>query len=171
MKSCARSILAGCLVLLVAAVHAAPAAADSHAAERPEWDQARVTELAKELAQTVRDIRSQVQRTVSGNLATMQAHNRHNVIDNLRLIRNETRHLANELEAGKGYEETLPIARRIDTLIDRAARQMRTIGLTEPVLTRIEKADQIIEQIRPFYMGFPAEGEEFPPNVRPTGSQ
>ncbi|MDJ0866639.1 MAG: hypothetical protein QNK03_11055 [Myxococcota bacterium] len=142
--------------LLVALAVAAPrgATADEHGGETTAWDQARVTELAVQLAVVMRDLRFEARRSIPSDLAMMQAHSRHTLLDTLRLLRNETRYLAAELEAGQGYAETLPIARRIDALIDRAARDARRIKIPAPVLAKVERADALVEQLRPFYTNF-----------------
>jgi len=127
--------------------------ASSHEAAKVAWDQARVTELAVQLAVTMRDLRGELRRTTTDDRGRAP-HSRHLLLDQLRVLERETRFLAAELEAGQGFAETLPIARRIDRIVDRAARNGRRLLIPAPVQGRIDKANELLEQLRPFYRGY-----------------
>jgi len=140
-----------CLLLAVGlALAPVPAASDSHA----QWDQERVTKLAVELAVTMRGLRNEVRRSIRDDRATTQVNRRHRLLDHLRLLQNETRFLAAELEAGQGFAETLPIVQRIDRLVDRAVVDGRRLFLPAPVQQRIDRANDLLEQLRPFYRDY-----------------
>ena len=148
-----------CLLLVVGlALATLPAASESHTA----WDQERVTKLAVELAVTVRGLRNEVRRSIRDDRATTQVNRRHRLMDHLRVLQNETRFLAAELEAGQGFAETLPSAQRIDRLIDRAVRDGRRLFLPKPVLQKVDRANELMEELRPFYRDYatPADAKD-----------
>ena len=147
-----RSSLIGTCMPIVLSLALAPLPAAS--ADEVAWEQERVTELAVELAVTMRDLRAAVRRTAWDDRVRGQANRRHRLIDHLRVLGNETRFLAAELEAGQGFAETLPIAQRIDRLVDRAVVDGRRLFLTAPVQERIDRANELIEELRPFYRGY-----------------
>ena len=154
------SRLSAC-VLLVLGLAFAPLPAASKA-DGVVWDQERVTELAVELAVTVRGLRNEVRRSIRGERGAAQASRRNRLLDHLRILQNETRFLAAELEAGQGFAETLPIAQRIDRTVDRAVIDGRRLFLTQPVLERIDRANELMEELRPFYRDYatPEDVEE-----------
>ena len=131
------------VAFLAIALGPARAAEDTAAsAGQKEWNQEEVTAIAKQLAGSVKDLRAAFRREGSPTREHMQGRAHHQMRDDLRLIRNETAHLARELEAGKGSDETLPIVRRLGML--RPSRELFAFGcfgtgfvlasLVEPVL-------------------------------------
>jgi hypothetical protein len=81
----------------------------------------------------------------------MQGRAHHQMRDDLRMIRNETAHLARELEAGKGREETLSSFRRIGMLVRDAQRLAPRLFIQEPVQQRIDTARKHWDQLQPYY--------------------
>ena len=145
--------LAGLLLLAVGLAHVPLSAASQEGAS---WDQERVTELAVQLAVTTRGLRREIRRSMPSDISAMQANRRHRLIDHMRVIQSETRFLAAELEAGQGFAETLPIAQRIDRLVDRAVVDGRRLFLPKPVQQRIDEANELLEELRPFYRNYEA---------------
>ena len=141
----------GICLLIVVGLALAPLSAlsEKHSA----WDQERVTKLAVELAVTMRGLRREVRR-IRDDRASTQVNRRHRLIDHLRMLQNETRFLAAELEAGQGFAETLPIAQRIDRLVDRAVVDGRRLFLPAPVQQKIDRANELMEELRPFYRDY-----------------
>ena len=149
--------LGACLVLALAHV---PFPAASEDAANTAWDQTRVTELAVQLAVTMRDLRGEVRRGTTGDRGRAP-HSRNMLLDQLRVLERETRFLAAELEAGQGFAETLPVAQRIDRILDRAAVNARRMMIPEPVQKRVDEANDLLEELRPFYRNYetPEESE------------
>ncbi len=116
------------------------------------WNQERVTAMAVELSVAVSKLRESVRREpTSGNVASLQSHARMVLLDTLRLLRNESRFLANELQAGAGYAETAPTALRIGVLARDAAEQARRMFMPEPIMDKITAAGSIWQRMQPYY--------------------
>ena len=149
--------LLACLALVLAPAQL-PLPAAAEGAANAEWDQQRVTELAVQLAVATRDLRSQVRTGFPAERGLPQARI-HRLLDHLRVLQNETRFLSAELEAGQGFDETLPVAQRIDRLVDRAVVDARRLDMPEPVQQRLDKADDLLEQLRSFYRNYESPDE------------
>ncbi len=115
------------------------------------WDQERVGKLAVELAVAVKDLREDVRKVPGHNLGTLQSRSRHRLLDALRLIRSEARHLAAELQGGAGREETMSIYERIGSLSRDARENANRMQLPEPVLAGITRAGSLWSQLTPYY--------------------
>ena len=150
------SALAGIAFLAIAL---GPARAEETAASagEKEWNQEEVTAIAKELASSVSDLRAAFRRQGSPTREQMQGRAHHQMVDDLRLIRNETAHLARQLEAGKGRDETLPIFRRLGMLVRNAQAVAPRLFLQQPVMEKIAAARKFWDQLRPYY---PADASE-----------
>jgi hypothetical protein len=127
------------------------------AGEPRAWDQAEVTALADQLFEAVKDLRESVRTANAPSIASGQARATHRLRDELRLIRNEARHLARRLREGAGRDETLPVFRRIEELRRKAAEDARRIMLVQPILDRIDAARSVLEKLAPYYA---VSGEE-----------
>jgi hypothetical protein len=76
---------------------------------------------------------------------------RFQALDDLRVAENSVNRLASRLEGGDGREETYPIFRRIRTLRNDIAAQARRASLTEPTISKLETARELLDQLAPFY--------------------
>lgn len=114
------------------------------------WDQARVTEMAQGLAEAVKDLRTTV-RSNPGDIRPGQRRAYYAVIQDLRLLGSETRHLGHELVAGKGHDETLPIYLRIQTLRRDAEENGRKALISNETMGKISKAEELLIRIAPYY--------------------
>jgi hypothetical protein len=145
-RSSAALSISAVAVVLALALPAAPSRAQS-----AEWNQARVTELAVELADVVAELQSAFRREPSPTIASPQTRARHRFRDSLRVLRTETRALASDLEAGAGLEETWPVARRARMVIRDMQDEGRRMSWKEPVVGHARRAEELIGQIAPFY--------------------
>ena len=150
----ARHLLRFGVCLLLVAGMQLPHPATGEDTSSAAWDQERVTELAVELAVTTRGLRREVRRSIPSDRGRTQAHRRHRLLDHLRVLQRETRFLAAELEAGEGFAETLPIAQRIDMLVDRSVVDGRRLFIPKPVQQKIDKANDLLEDLRSFYRNY-----------------
>jgi hypothetical protein len=127
-------------------------------AQSAAWNQNRVTELAVELAEVVAELQGAFRREPALHIASGQARARHAFRDSLRVLRTETRALASELEAGAGFEETLPIARRARVVIRDLREEGRRMSWKEPVVGHAQRAEALVAQLAPFYFDAGSEG-------------
>ncbi|MBW2697953.1 MAG: hypothetical protein JRE70_15840 [Deltaproteobacteria bacterium] len=119
-------------------------------AEPTAWDQATVTALAEQLASSAGDLRNSVRRAPPLPGLT-QRRARAQVLDDLRVAENSINSLARRLAAGAGREDTYPTFRRIRTLRNDIARQVQRAHITEPTISKLEAARELLDQLMPFY--------------------
>jgi hypothetical protein len=115
------------------------------------WDQAAVTALAEELFDAVKDLRESLRRSNDPSIDLGQSDSTYRLLDDLRLIRSEARHLADELKKGAGRDQTLPVIKRIEEIRRDAATEARRIRLQQPTPERIAAARGVLEKIEPYY--------------------
>ncbi len=135
-------------VVIGALVFAAFAARDAGALAKSAWDQAAVTALAKEFADSataVEDIVRKEQQTPA------QAQEYWRLRQQLRRIKNEARELATELKNGKGHDETLGIYENLYSEILYARDSVQRLYLTSSVTDRIKSARAVLEKLAPYY--------------------
>jgi hypothetical protein len=123
----------------------------SHA-ELAKWDQDRVTGIAEKLADAANDVyRSVVRKQTGAQVGSGQANSFLRLKDKTRLARNETRHLAKQVQDGKGRDETFPIYQRLMTLVRDIRSDARRMYLEAPTLDKIAAAGDLLRQIAPYY--------------------
>ena len=120
------------------------------AAEPKPWDQAAVTELAKQLAESAGDLRNSVRRGPTPPSGSQQRI-RYQALDDLRVVASSVNSLARQLESGAGRAETYPTFRRIQMLRNDLAVQARRANITEPTLSKLETARELLEKLSPYY--------------------
>ncbi|MEE2703329.1 MAG: hypothetical protein VX614_04840 [Myxococcota bacterium] len=101
------------------------------------WDQARATQLAEQISKQVGLVRVTLKKAAPGTAGRTRKQ-QYRLEEDLRLIRNSSRHLAKQLESGKSRDETLPTARRVGMFV-RDAR-VSAAGWTPPAWIK-EKLD------------------------------
>ena len=144
---------------LLAVVTAAPALAESHAESAMAedagsvpagWNHAQAIEVAQELSASIQDLRVTFRRQPT-DLKVGGRRARHAVIQDLRLLRDQTRHLARLLEEGKGHDETLPVFLRIQTIRRDAAENGRRAFLLEDTLAEIDRTRALLDELDGLY--------------------
>jgi hypothetical protein len=136
------------VMTLALALPATPSRAQSAA-----WDQDKVTELAVQLADAARELELAFRREPPPHVGHGQSRARFRFRDSLRVLRTETRALAAELEAGGGLEETWPIVRRGRVVVRDLREDGRRMGWQEPAVGHARRAEELIAQLAPFYVG------------------
>lgn len=124
---------------------------ESSRAEVAKWNQDRAAKIAVELANEVNHLRDQVRKVPGQNYGTLQEKARKRLMDTLRVIKNEARHLAAELQAGASQEDTLPIYERLGVLVADARESANRIFLPEPVLAALNSAGVSWSKLTPYY--------------------
>ena len=125
--------------------------AHAEAGESIPWDQKAATELAGQLAESVRDLRQTVRRNPVPMIASGQAAATHRLLDQLRLIRSESNHLHSRLADGEGRLETQPVFRRINELRRSAAENARRMHMPEATLDEIDSARELLAKLARYY--------------------
>ena len=143
-------------VAIVAASIAAFAGAAS-AEKRPEgeavkWDQARVTQMAKDLHVAIGEAVQQMRMSPT-QITVQQRHVWYDLRESLRLLDNTSGHLQSELQKGSSGEETRATFERIETLRRDAEEAGRKSMIPSPVMDALVKAGAIHNQMRPYYLG------------------
>ena len=145
MSAVRRAALALSLVAL-----AAPADA-----EVQPWDQAKVTELGKQLETTTDELWNTFRRQPSPTLGTGQSNSYFRLQQQLRQLRNEARALSRSLQRGAGHGETLPSFESMMQTIRIAQDNARRVFSTAEVRDRATAAREVLNQMTPFYQADP----------------
>lgn len=141
------------VALSIAVLGAASARAEDQPERMPvKWDQARVTQYAKELNAAVTDALKQVRKSPT-QTAVSQRQVWYDMKESLRLLENSTGRLQTALQKGEGAEETRATFDRIELLRKDAEETGRKSMIPDPVLAALVKAGAIHNQMRPYYFG------------------
>ena len=118
--------------------------------EEDPWQQERAAKLARQLADQTDDLRLTIKKAAPGSIGITRR-KRYRLEEDLRLIRNSSKHLARKLEDGKGREETLATAQRIAAFI-RDAR-VDAMGWTPPewVESKLDPARNTVSDLAELY--------------------
>jgi hypothetical protein len=135
---------------------ASVATAEQH--EAAAWDQAKATELAGQLADAVKSVRDAQRNAPTPNVASGMSRAHARFSDGLRLIGNEAKHLAKQLQEGNDREATSPVYERLTSLIDGAREDARRMMLVDPVTQKIDAAREGMNQLRALYGEAPVSG-------------
>ena len=123
-------------------------------AELLPWDQANVTALGKQLAETTSAarqtaIREPSLRGATGNVGQRRSSER--FLQTMRQLESSTRQLSRQLEAGSGKDETMGVARKIGTLLRDAQEDGRRLSLSQFMWDKINPMVVAIDAISPYY--------------------
>jgi hypothetical protein len=119
-------------------------------AERAAWDQARVTQIAVDLAAAVEKVLAAADQDPEQG-TVIQERQRQAVIADIRSIRSMTSELATKLKRGAGYNETRPIYNQIQTVRRLARAQGRKVLNPESTVEVIVTARELLEKLAPYY--------------------
>jgi 3-methyladenine DNA glycosylase AlkD len=137
------------IALVAGAVVLAPALV---AAETLTWDQAKVSELAKQLSVAITEVRTVALKEPA--LRDREAPNRRaadQYLSTLKRLETSCRQLARKLEAGEDREQTMGVARKIGTQLRDAQEFGRRSMTTEQQWLTVDPAVALINQLSPYY--------------------
>ena len=121
-------------------------------AELKAWDQEAVASLAKQLSETVTQLR---QTAINDpNLLNRNAPNSRSaqkLRDSLRLLEKSCRQFAGKLEAGGDRTKTTGIAKKTGTLIRRTQLAGRRVMISDSMWAAIDPTIELINSISPYY--------------------
>jgi hypothetical protein len=118
--------------------------------ELAEWDQARVTQYAEEYAQAMKDLRREIQAT-QPSADPLRQRARYEALEDIRIMTNSARHLANKLKAGEGREETIATWRRLDVLKRDIEENARRSDIPDATMKKILSAGELLLRLTPYY--------------------
>jgi hypothetical protein len=140
------------LFLAVALVGASAA----HGAELATWDQEKVTAIAGDLAQAAQELRDALRREPTPTIGGRPGRRAFFALrEEVHVLASASRRLHNALGEGAGLDETYPTYRRLLVTARRGERELRRVGLGEPVSGKIEATADAIRRIRPYYEAEP----------------
>ncbi len=114
------------------------------------WNQGRVAAIAEKLAAEFAELQIQAAQHPP-DISFSQQRAQYELEEDIRLLKNTSQHLATELKAGKGREETRPIFKRMETLRADAEENARKTVVTERLLDQILEAGGVLLQLQPYY--------------------
>lgn len=119
------------------------------------WDQGKATEIAKQLSSTAEKFYNDMYEASPQSLgmpAAMEGGDAHyEFLDRLRLLRSETRELADELAKGEGAKKTKPVYERIGELNRDLIEYSTELMLDEPVPSDMAKFESLVKQLGSYY--------------------
>lgn len=120
-------------------------------AELAKWDQDRVTKLAGELAKATTDLQTALRNEPTPTLGSGQSRSYYRLVQTVRRMRTEARHLAAELASGEGYEQTLPIYESLNVMANDAREEARRTFTSNFVLDKASAVGSVLMRIAPYY--------------------
>jgi hypothetical protein len=118
--------------------------------ELAEWDQARVTQIAEQLAAAMKELRKEIQAAPAVTDPARQRA-RYVALDDIRIMTNTSKLLASKLKAGKGQAETYASWRRLDLLRRDFEESARKSMIPDPIMEKILKAGELLIRLTPYY--------------------
>jgi hypothetical protein len=125
------------------------------------WNQGRVAAIAEKLAAEFEELQTQAMQHPP-DISFSQQRAQYELEEDIRLLKSTSQHLATQLKAGKGREETRPIFKRMETLRADAEENARKTVVTESLLDQILEAGGVLLQLQPYYREVepPAGGDQ-----------
>jgi hypothetical protein len=116
------------------------------------WDQPEVVRLTAQLSKQTTAVRQALRKEPTfQDQARMQSKAGFRLMETLRVLETSTRQLAARAEKGGGLEETLPVVKKIGSLLRRARDEARSQMLAAPTLAAIAQARETLRALSPFY--------------------
>ena len=138
------SLVARLLSLALVALLATPAAA-----ELAQWDQARVTELATQLASACNAFEQAVRENPDTTGGTGDA--AFGAQENARELHAQSEALAAHLRDGKSHDQTRNMYRSLKEVVDDTEQNTQRAPLDQPVMDAWAKVADLLRQIAPYY--------------------
>jgi hypothetical protein len=131
---------------LALAVSGATARADVVA-----WDQAKVTEIAKQLTSATQDLYDTFYKQLPPTAGSGQSKEFYRLKQVTRIMKTEARELAEQLGKGAGHDETLPSYESLMENVRRARELGARIFATEDLKQKATAVRGLLNQLGPYY--------------------
>ena len=116
------------------------------------WDQEKVTAQAEAFATQMNKIyRGIVRKQTGAQVGSGQSASYLRLKDNLRLGRNEARHLERALQDGKSRDDTYAVFARLMTIVRNSRENARRMFLEQATLDEIAAANETLRKLAPYY--------------------
>jgi DNA repair exonuclease SbcCD ATPase subunit len=120
-------------------------------AQVAEWNQKDVTAVSQQLEEATKELYDSFYKQPTQGIGTGQARAYQELKQQLRRIRQETRHLASSLTRGEDHDETLPIYRNLMEEVRDAEENARRVFSTGPVIEKANVAREALEKLSSYY--------------------
>jgi hypothetical protein len=131
---------------LALAVSGATARADVVA-----WDQAKVSEIAKQLVTATQDLYDTFYKQLPPTVGSGQNKEFYRLKQVTRVMKTEARELAGQIEKGEGHDQTLPSYESLMEMVRKARELGARIFATEDLKQKATAVRGLLNQIGPYY--------------------
>ena len=138
-------------IAFLAIVAIAALGARTAAADLAKWDQAKVTDLAKQLEAAAKDLNDTFYKQPPPSLGSMQSRSYQRLKQKVRMLRSEAGALASSLAKGEGLEETQPSYDSLMELVRAARDDARQVFTGYDVQQKATAMRGILNQLSPYY--------------------
>ena len=126
-------------------------ASPASAAAPVKWDQEKAAAIAFQLYEGVDSLYDTLYKQGSSGRLASGGLDYNRLKDRVRVMRSESRHLANELKKGKGHDETVHAFERLMQLVRDARELANSLFLEEPTIAKIKAARKSLDEIARYY--------------------
>ncbi len=116
-----------------------------------EWNQEEVTAVAQQLQVATTELYDSFYKQPTQGIGSGQARAYLELKQQLRRVRQESRHLATSLAKDEGHDETLPIYRNLMEEVRNAQENARRVYTTGPVIEKANVAREALEKLATYY--------------------
>jgi hypothetical protein len=120
-------------------------------AELTPWDQAKVTELAKQLETTTAALSDAFRQQPPPTLGSSQRKAFFQLQQQVRHLRREARTMSRALQRGADFDETQPSFESLMVTVRRATDTARRTFPTSDIQTRADATRDVLNQLAPYY--------------------
>jgi hypothetical protein len=136
---------------VVAAAAFAALVASPVAAELAKWDQAQVTAIAQDLAKAGEGWEQATRRLPGETLGSGSAQEDFDMVQQGRVIREQSGTLAKHVASGKGQADTLDLYKSLKEVVDDTEEAAQRAELDEPTMDAWAKVADAMRRIAPYY--------------------
>jgi len=115
------------------------------------WDQARVTEIGRQLSAAADAWQLTVRQENDDRLGSGSAQEGLSLVQKARLVSEQARSLAGHLKAGEGRDQTYDPFRSLKEQVDDADVDQARTELDQPTIAAWAKVTGLMSQIKPYY--------------------
>jgi hypothetical protein len=117
-----------------------------------EWNQGEVTAVATQLEGATRELYDSFYKQPTQTIGSGQARAYQELKQQLRRVRQESRHLAAALTKGEGHDETLPVYRNLMEEVRNAQENARRVFSTGSVIEKANVVREALEKLSTYYV-------------------